>query len=180
MTKAEIVEKVYDATGLSKKNCFGLVEQVFEVLKQTLESGENIKISGFGNFGVREKADRRGRNPQTGAEIVVEARKVVAFKASMVLKERIKYGAWLSSELIELMDKTETDMTKARDSYQKRIAEISHIYMKATDRPISDDKLLEIHRALKQAGPGPHTEVEQINIIQNYEAMNNTKKQIKA
>ena len=86
MTKADIVEKVYDATGLSKKESFELVEQVLEFLKSTLESGDKIKIAGFGNFVVREKADRRGRNPQTGEEIVIESRKVLTFKASTILK----------------------------------------------------------------------------------------------
>ena len=89
MTKADIVEKIYAATESSKKESIDLVEQVFEILKSTLEAGDNIKITGFGNFIVRKKADRRGRNPQTGEEIVIGSRKVLTFKPGMVLKERV-------------------------------------------------------------------------------------------
>jgi len=89
MTKADIVEKVYEKVGLSKKESYELVEQVFEVLKATLELGENLKITGFGNFVVKEKADRRGRNPQTGEEITITARRILTFKPSMVLKSAI-------------------------------------------------------------------------------------------
>jgi len=62
---------------------------VFDIIKSTLESGEKIKIAGFGNFIVKEKADRRGRNPQTGEEIVISARKILTFKPSQVLKSAI-------------------------------------------------------------------------------------------
>jgi integration host factor subunit alpha len=89
MTKADIVEKVFTSTRFSKKESIGIVEQVFEILKSTIESGETIKITGFGNFVVREKADRRGRNPQTGEEIVIGSRKVLTFKPGQVLKERV-------------------------------------------------------------------------------------------
>ena len=89
MTKADIVERVSESTDFTKKDSFDLVEQVFAILKSTLESGETIKITGFGNFIVRKKADRRGRNPQTGEEIVIESRKVLTFKPGQVLKERV-------------------------------------------------------------------------------------------
>jgi integration host factor subunit alpha len=89
MTKADIVERVSESTDFTKKDSYDLVEQVFEILKSTLESGETIKITGFGNFVVRKKADRRGRNPQTAEEIVIESRKVVTFKPGMVLRERV-------------------------------------------------------------------------------------------
>lgn len=89
MTKADIVEKIYDKVGLSKKESAELVEQVFDLIKQTLEDGEKIKIAGFGNFVVKEKADRRGRNPQTGDEIVISARRILTFKPSQVLKSVI-------------------------------------------------------------------------------------------
>jgi integration host factor subunit alpha len=89
MTKADIVEKVSKVTGLSKKDSFELVEQVFEVLKSTLETGDKIKIAGFGNFVVKEKSDRRGRNPQTGEEIVISARRVLTFKPSQLLKQTL-------------------------------------------------------------------------------------------
>ena len=89
MTKADIVEKVYEKVGLSKKESVELVEKVFETLKETLESGEKIKIAGFGNFVVKQKNDRRGRNPQTGVEIIIKARRILTFKPSMVLKEAL-------------------------------------------------------------------------------------------
>lgn len=89
MTKADIVEKIYEKVGLSKKESAELVEHVFTLIKDTLESGEKIKIAGFGNFIVKEKSDRRGRNPQTGDEIVITARKILTFKPSQVLKAEI-------------------------------------------------------------------------------------------
>lgn len=89
MTKADIVEKIYDKIGLSKKESAELVELVFDIMKNTLESGDKIKIAGFGNFVVKDKADRRGRNPQTGEEIVITARKILTFKPSQVLKASI-------------------------------------------------------------------------------------------
>ncbi len=89
MTKADIVEKIYEKVGFSKKESAELVELVFDIMKNTLESGDKIKIAGFGNFVVKEKADRRGRNPQTGEEIVITARKILTFKPSQVLKASI-------------------------------------------------------------------------------------------
>jgi integration host factor subunit alpha len=89
MTKADIVERIYDKVGFSKKESAELVEMVFDILKSTLEKGDKIKIAGFGNFVVKEKANRRGRNPQTGDEIVISARKILTFKPSQVLKASI-------------------------------------------------------------------------------------------
>ena len=90
MTKADIVEKVYQALGsFSKKDASEVVEAVFETIKETLEEGEKIKISGFGNFVVRQKKERTGRNPQTGEEIKIAPRKVLTFKPSQVLKNAI-------------------------------------------------------------------------------------------
>ena len=87
MTKADIVDKVCDKVGgFSKKEAADLVDQVFDTMKSVLEKGEKIKISGFGNFVVREKQPRPGRNPQTGQEITIEARRVLTFKPSNVLK----------------------------------------------------------------------------------------------
>ena len=86
MTKADIVEKIYEKVGFSKKDSAELVELVFDIIKGTLESGDKIKIAGFGNFVVKGKADRRGRNPQTGEEITITARKILTFKPSQVLK----------------------------------------------------------------------------------------------
>jgi integration host factor subunit alpha len=90
MTKADIIERVYDNLGaLSKKESAEIVEMVFETIKLTLAQGEKIKISGFGNFVVREKKARIGRNPQTGIEIRISPRRVLTFKPSQVLKNSI-------------------------------------------------------------------------------------------
>lgn len=86
MTKADIVEKVYQKLGFSKKESSELVEMVFGILKDTLERGEKVKISGFGNFMVRDKKERIGRNPQTGNQIKISARRVLTFRPSQVLK----------------------------------------------------------------------------------------------
>jgi integration host factor subunit alpha len=86
MTKADIVETIYERVGFSKKESAELVETVFEVIKDALVSGEKVKFSGFGNFVVREKNARKGRNPQTGEEIQLDARRVLTFKPSLVLK----------------------------------------------------------------------------------------------
>lgn len=89
MTKADIVETVFEKVGYSKKDVAGVIEEVFENIKATLENGENVKVSGFGNFLVREKKARRGRNPQTGSEITIGRRRVMTFKASQLLKKAI-------------------------------------------------------------------------------------------
>ncbi len=86
MTKAEIVETIYERVGFSKKESAELVETIFQIIKETLARGEKVKISGFGNFVVREKNARKGRNPQTGQEIRLPARRVLTFKPSLVLK----------------------------------------------------------------------------------------------
>lgn len=89
MTKADIFEKVQENFGGSKKESAEMVEAVFSLIKQNLESGENLKISGFGSFVVKSKADRRGRNPQTGETIIIGARRVLTFKPSVVLRDAI-------------------------------------------------------------------------------------------
>lgn len=89
MTKADIAEKIQATTGITKKESAEIIEAVFSIMKTTLESGENLKISGFGNFVVKQKNDRRGRNPQTGEAITIEARRILTFKPSNVLKSAI-------------------------------------------------------------------------------------------
>jgi integration host factor subunit alpha len=90
MTKAELVEAVFNKIpGLTKKEAADIVEVLFEVLKETLGRGESIKISAFGNFVVRDKKARKGRNPQTGEEIEISARRVLTFKPSQVLKDSL-------------------------------------------------------------------------------------------
>ena len=86
MTKVDIVERVAGRTGFTKKETIDLVELVFETLKETLVTGEDLKIPRLGKFTVRHKADRRGRNPQSGEQITIEARRVVTFKPSLILK----------------------------------------------------------------------------------------------
>lgn len=92
MTKADLIENVYLKTGFSKKESAEIVETVFELIKSTLEQGEKIKIAGFGNFVVKEKSTRRGRNPQTGDEIEITSRRILTFKPSQVLKSSINNG----------------------------------------------------------------------------------------
>jgi len=89
MTKTDIVEKISLMTDFTKKESSEIVEQVFDVVKSTLEAGENIKIAGFGNFEVREKAARRGRNPQTGESTEIAARRILSFKPSQILKNSL-------------------------------------------------------------------------------------------
>ena len=92
MTKADIIESVYEKVGFSKKEAAEIVEMVFDTIKETLERGEKIKISGFGNFEVRDKRSRVGRNPQTGEVIEISARRVLTFKPSQVLKNVLNGG----------------------------------------------------------------------------------------
>ncbi|MBI1912724.1 MAG: integration host factor subunit alpha [Deltaproteobacteria bacterium] len=89
MTKADIVEIVFEKVGFSKKDVSIVIEEIFETIKNTLEKGEKVKISGFGNFTIRDKRARRGRNPQTGTEITIDERRVMTFKASQLLKKAI-------------------------------------------------------------------------------------------
>jgi integration host factor subunit alpha len=89
MTKADIVERVSERCGISKKDSIEMVESVFNILKDTLENGEEIKISGFGKFEVKSKHARKGRNPQTGDAITIEARRILTFKPSTILKNTI-------------------------------------------------------------------------------------------
>lgn len=103
VTKADIVEKVYEKIGFSKKEASELVEMVFNQLKGTLCAGEKVKISGFGNFIVRQKKERVGRNPQTGDQIKISARRVLTFRPSQVLK------AILNGEDVSLVKEDDDD-----------------------------------------------------------------------
>lgn len=103
MTKADLVEKVYERLGFSKKEAADLVELVFETLKENITSAEKVKISGFGNFVVRSKRSRVGRNPQTGDQITISARHVLTFRPSQVLK------AMLNGEDIEGLQEEDED-----------------------------------------------------------------------
>ncbi len=89
MTKADIVERIYKEAGFTKKEAADLVDLVFNTIKDTLAKGEKVKISGFGNFSIRDKATRMGRNPQTGDAMPIPARRVLTFKPSQVLRDDV-------------------------------------------------------------------------------------------
>ncbi|MTV81199.1 HU family DNA-binding protein [Secundilactobacillus folii] len=88
--KAQLVNDVAAATGLTKKDATSAVDAVFDSVQATLAKGEKVQLIGFGNFEVRERAARKGRNPQTGAEIQIPASKVPAFKPGKALKDAVK------------------------------------------------------------------------------------------
>jgi integration host factor subunit alpha len=90
MTKADIVKIIGEKMGWGIKESTETVEYVFEIIKETLEKGERVKISRFGNFNPRVKRPRKGRNPQTGEEIIISGRRVVTFKPSNVLRRALK------------------------------------------------------------------------------------------
>ncbi|HXW85621.1 MAG TPA: integration host factor subunit alpha [Candidatus Binataceae bacterium] len=92
MTKADLVELIYERVGSSKKEACEMVEAVFAIIRESLREGDKVKISGFGTFLVNHKHARRGRNPQTGEPITIDSRRVLSFKPSQVLKERINDG----------------------------------------------------------------------------------------
>lgn len=87
MTKADLVEITFEKVGYSKKDVSEVIDEIFETIKHALEDGDKVKISGFGNFTIRHKNARRGRNPQTGTEITINERTVMTFKASQILKD---------------------------------------------------------------------------------------------
>ncbi|MBW1786097.1 MAG: integration host factor subunit alpha [Deltaproteobacteria bacterium] len=89
LTKEKIINSIYHQVGLSKNQSRSVVENLFEIFKQVLESNDDLLISGFGKFIVKDKAERRGRNPQTTADLQLRARRVVVFKASGVLRDKI-------------------------------------------------------------------------------------------
>jgi len=92
LTKEKIVSSIYDQVGLSKNQSQNVVERLLEIMKQHLENGEDVLVSGFGKFVVKEKSARRGRNPQTSKELQLRARRVVVFKTSGVLRDKINGG----------------------------------------------------------------------------------------
>lgn len=92
ITRADLAESVYEQVGLSRNESSDLVEQVLDEISNALVAGDNVKISSFGSFSVREKGERIGRNPKTGVEVPISPRKVLVFRASHVLKDRINSG----------------------------------------------------------------------------------------
>ncbi|MBT3196631.1 MAG: integration host factor subunit alpha [Gammaproteobacteria bacterium] len=89
LTKASLCETLNDDLGLNKRESKEMIEQFYEEIRVALENGEQVKLSGFGNFDLRDKAPRPGRNPKTGEEIPITARRVVTFKAGIKLKESV-------------------------------------------------------------------------------------------
>ncbi len=89
LTKARIIDKIQSSLNFSKKETTELVETLLEIMKQTMANGEDVLISGFGKFCVKEKKERRGRNPATGEDMILSPRRVVTFKCSGKLREKI-------------------------------------------------------------------------------------------
>ncbi len=90
LTKAEMAEKLYEELGLNKREAKELVEMFFEEIGAALETGIQVKLSGFGNFDLRDKNERPGRNPKTGEDIPITARRVVTFRPGQKLKARVE------------------------------------------------------------------------------------------
>ena len=92
MTKADIVEKIYESLGLTKRDIANVVDDVFECLREEILKKNSVKISGFGNFDVKLRGRRIGRNPKTGIETVIEPRNVVIFRPSQLFKDEVNGG----------------------------------------------------------------------------------------
>ncbi len=92
LTKTQVVDSVQERIGFSRKKSTELVEQLIEIIKDNIEKGDDVLISGFGKFCVKEKGVRKGRNPATGADMMLEKRKVVTFKCSSVLRDKVNNG----------------------------------------------------------------------------------------
>ncbi len=112
LTKADLVDSIHEKIGFSKKEAADMVELIFDTIKGALTEGDKIKISGFGNFVVREKRSRTGRNPQTGQAIEISARRVLTFKPSQVLRAEVNdtlLGKPITDEMIRRRGKNATD-----------------------------------------------------------------------
>ena len=94
LTKADLADMLFEQVGLNKREAKDMVEAFFEEVRSSLEAGDSVKLSGFGNFELRQKSERPGRNPKTGEEIPIPARRVVTFHASQKLKSKVEenYG----------------------------------------------------------------------------------------
>ncbi|CAN4269505.1 HimA Bacterial nucleoid DNA-binding protein [Methylophilaceae bacterium] len=90
LTKADLADLLFEQVGLNKREAKDMVEAFFEEVRTALETGDSVKLSGFGNFELRKKSERPGRNPKTGEEIPITARRVVTFHASQKLKSRVE------------------------------------------------------------------------------------------
>ena len=92
LTKTELIDSIQERIGFPRNKSSEIVEILLEILKETLENNEDVLISGFGKFCVKEKASRRGRNPATGGDMMLDGRRVVTFKCSSVLRNKINEG----------------------------------------------------------------------------------------
>ncbi|CAG9172549.1 integration host factor subunit alpha [Cupriavidus respiraculi] len=100
LTKAELAEMLFDQVGLNKRESKDMVEAFFDVIREALEQGDSVKLSGFGNFQLRDKPQRPGRNPKTGEIIPITARRVVTFHASQKLKSLVEERAGLAGDAV--------------------------------------------------------------------------------
>jgi integration host factor subunit alpha len=98
LTKAQMADRLFDELGLNKREAKEVVEMFFDEIRNSLERNEQVKLSGFGNFDLREKGERPGRNPKTGEEIPISARRVVTFRPGQKLKARVEAYAGRESE----------------------------------------------------------------------------------
>ena len=104
VTKMELANLLFDELGLNKREAKEFVELFFEEIRSALENGDNVKFSGFGGFSVRDKPQRPGRNPKTGEEIPVSARRVVTYKASQKIKDRV-------ADSVKMLENTPAEQT---------------------------------------------------------------------
>ena len=98
LTKAQMADRLFDELGLNKREAKEIVEMFFDEVRHSLENNEHVKLSGFGNFELREKGERPGRNPKTGEEIPITARRVVTFRPGQKLKARVEVYAGTQSD----------------------------------------------------------------------------------
>jgi integration host factor subunit alpha len=89
LKKADLVDSIYNQVGLSKTKSTQVIESLLEIIKKTLENGEDVLITGFGKFCVKDKSKRKGRNPRTGEDLVLDARTIVTFRCSGVLRDKV-------------------------------------------------------------------------------------------
>ena len=92
LTKIDIIDSIYENLGIPKKECVSIVESVFEIIKDDLDKGNDVMISGFGKWTVKAKKARKGRNPKTGKEMTIDARRIVTFKPSNLLRDAVNSG----------------------------------------------------------------------------------------
>jgi integration host factor subunit alpha len=129
LTKADIIDRVGKKCDFSNAKSFEVVEALLEIMKKTLESGEDVLISGFGKFCVKEKSERRGRNPQLGNELMLGARRVVVFKCSSVLRKKVNVKKFQFKAKNKTFDKI--DYTPIE---RKRTISLKRKWLKTTNK----------------------------------------------